>query len=204
MYTDINMSGKLLSGKYKQALDLVAVLFKDEKRKITNVPYIVHLVGVAHIVNQVTDEEDIVVAALLHDVLEDISENEYSEADMKTDFGDRITEIVKTVTHNEEKYGYSGSRDAYLSQVENGSKEAALVSAADLLYNLTDSIESYEKFPAESKTLFMGERAQIKKKFYNDRYELLAEKLSTKNKIIIDLEPKVEEFNKIHDQHLVK
>ena len=90
--------------KYKTALELVAVLFRNEQRLLSGLPYIVHLVGVSYIVGRATDDEDVIVAALLHDVLEDISPDRYSESDMRRDFGDRITDIVKTVSHDERKY----------------------------------------------------------------------------------------------------
>ena len=41
------------------------------KRKGTNVPYIVHPIEAAAIVSAMTDDQEIIAAAVLHDVLED-------------------------------------------------------------------------------------------------------------------------------------
>ena len=43
----------------------------DQRRKYTNEPYIVHPQLVAEIVSSVTDDEDMICAAWLHDVVED-------------------------------------------------------------------------------------------------------------------------------------
>ena len=40
-------------------------------RKGTNIPYIVHPIEAAAIVSAMTDDEEVIAAAILHDVLED-------------------------------------------------------------------------------------------------------------------------------------
>ena len=60
-------------------------------RKGTNVPYIVHPIEAAAIVSAMTDDEEIIAAAVLHDVLED---TEATEDDLLARFGRRITELV--------------------------------------------------------------------------------------------------------------
>lgn len=60
-------------------------------RKGTNVPYIVHPIEAASIVSAMTDDEEVIAAAVLHDVLED---TEATEDDLLAHFGRRITELV--------------------------------------------------------------------------------------------------------------
>lgn len=60
-------------------------------RKGTNVPYIVHPIEAAAIVSAMTDDEEVIAAAVLHDVLED---TEATEDDLLARFGRRITELV--------------------------------------------------------------------------------------------------------------
>ena len=57
----------------------------------TNVPYIVHPIEAAAIVSAMTDDEEVIAAAVLHDVLED---TEATEDDLLARFGRRITELV--------------------------------------------------------------------------------------------------------------
>lgn len=60
-------------------------------RKGTNVPYIVHPIEAAAIVSSMTDDEEVIAAAVLHDVLEDTNA---TEDDLYARFGHRITELV--------------------------------------------------------------------------------------------------------------
>ncbi|MCI8744977.1 MAG: bifunctional (p)ppGpp synthetase/guanosine-3',5'-bis(diphosphate) 3'-pyrophosphohydrolase [Lachnospiraceae bacterium] len=60
-------------------------------RKGTNVPYIVHPIEAAAIVSAMTDDEEVIAAAVLHDVLEDTAA---TEDDLLARFGRRITELV--------------------------------------------------------------------------------------------------------------
>ncbi|MFA5828390.1 MAG: HD domain-containing protein [Candidatus Shapirobacteria bacterium] len=61
----------ILSPKIRKALRLAAVQHDGQYRKDGVTPFIIHPIEVAMIVSEYTDNEDIISAALLHDVLED-------------------------------------------------------------------------------------------------------------------------------------
>ena len=61
------------------------------RRKGTNVLYIVHPIEAAAIVSTMTDDEEVIAAAVLHDVIED---TDATEDDLYARFGRRITELV--------------------------------------------------------------------------------------------------------------
>lgn len=69
-------------------------------RKGTNVPYIVHPIEAAAIVSTMTDDEEVIAAAVLHDVLED---TEATEDDLLARFGRRITELVIGESENKRR-----------------------------------------------------------------------------------------------------
>ena len=54
------------------------------RRKGTNVPYIVHPIEAAAIVSTMTDDEEVIAAAVLHDVIED---TDATEDDLYARFG---------------------------------------------------------------------------------------------------------------------
>ena len=60
-------------------------------RKGTNVPSIVHPIEAAAIVSAMTDDEEVIAAAVLHDVIED---TEATREDLLARFGRRITDLV--------------------------------------------------------------------------------------------------------------
>lgn len=67
----------------------------DHKRKYTQQPYAVHLAAVAKIVSSVTDDEEMIAAAWLHDVVEDTPATLY---EIETSFGVDVTELVENLT----------------------------------------------------------------------------------------------------------
>ena len=67
----------------------------DHKRKYTQQPYTVHLATVAKIVNSVTDDEEMIAAAWLHDVVEDTPATLY---EIETSFGVDVAKLVENLT----------------------------------------------------------------------------------------------------------
>lgn len=59
------------SERFKEVLRHAARLHRAQMRKDTNIPYVTHLLAVAAIVGENGGTEDEVIAALLHDAIED-------------------------------------------------------------------------------------------------------------------------------------
>ena len=77
------------------ALGFVNCAHRQQKRKYTGEPYVVHCEGVARIVAEYTSDAEVIAAATLHDVLED---TEVTPAEMQNAFGQRVTLLVIEVT----------------------------------------------------------------------------------------------------------
>lgn len=67
----------------------------DQKRKYTGADYVTHCIAVAEIVATVTDDAEIIAAALLHDTIEDTPA---SFTDILLAFGPRVASLVLEVT----------------------------------------------------------------------------------------------------------
>lgn len=76
----------------------------------------------------VTNDEDVLLAALFHDILEDVPEN-YSRAEMADEFGPRAVDIVEGVTKDSSLPSWQDRADAYLDQLSGGSEESLIVAA---------------------------------------------------------------------------
>lgn len=79
-----------------------ALLFATEKhggqlRKMANTPYILHPVEVAAIVGTMTDDREILAAAVLHDTVED---TDTTLDEIRENFGKRVALLVMTETEN--------------------------------------------------------------------------------------------------------
>lgn len=118
-----------------QAINTAAWAHRDHVRKGTDIPYVSHVVGVMHLVSQVTDDEDVLIAALFHDILEDVPE-EYSPQRMAEEFGDRVVELVRGVTKDSTLSSWQDRSDAYLAHLREADDSSVLISAADKLHNL--------------------------------------------------------------------
>lgn len=118
---------------------------QGQHRKGSDIPYIIHPVGVMLIANQATDDEDTLIACLLHDVLEDVDPEIYSEDDMRRDFGDQVVRIINDVTNSPNIQDWHENRQAYADHLEREAcDEAVIVSSADKIHNLTSTITDYK------------------------------------------------------------
>ncbi|MEK7182016.1 MAG: HD domain-containing protein, partial [Patescibacteria group bacterium] len=61
-----------LTPQIDKAIQRATVLHHGQERKGTGAPYIVHPYAVAFLLAHYTDDEDVIIAGLLHDVLEDV------------------------------------------------------------------------------------------------------------------------------------
>lgn len=85
--------GKLLDDAIKFAVDAHA----GQTRKVGRTPYIVHPLEAAAIAGALTQDDEIIAAAILHDVAEDTP---YTLEDIRERFGDRVAYLVSTETED--------------------------------------------------------------------------------------------------------
>src|SRR6056297_280460 len=86
---------QVVSELIAKALRIAALYHKGQNRKGKEIPYIVHPVEVAMILQRNKMDDELIAAALLHDTLED---TELEENDLQEMFNDRITELVLGAT----------------------------------------------------------------------------------------------------------
>ena len=144
----------MFTDKINLALKIAAKVHQGQNRKGTDIPYISHPVAVGMIINQYTNDETTIVAGILHDILEDVNPGIYSEADMRRDFGDEITDIVKDVsepkTAGQPKLLWKERKKSYLKRLGSSYYiETYFVVAADKIHNLTDILKDYDQFGNE-------------------------------------------------------
>jgi len=68
----------------------------DQRRKYTDEPYIVHPAAVVELVRSVSDDDEMLAAAWLHDTVEDTSS---TLEDIRTHFGERVRSLVEMLTN---------------------------------------------------------------------------------------------------------
>ncbi len=117
---------------------------QGQHRKGTDIPYIIHPFGVMIIASSETQDEDTLISCLLHDVLEDVDRDTYSESDMRRDFGDTVTDTVQYVSKDDSIADWRQRSQAYMDRIEQHGNDASLiVCAADKIHNLQSVIIDY-------------------------------------------------------------
>lgn len=74
--------------------------FSGKYRKCSGEPAILHSLEVASIISSMTKDEDIMIAGVLHDTIEDTGA---SEEEIRLMFGDRVCQLVLSETENKRK-----------------------------------------------------------------------------------------------------
>jgi hypothetical protein len=118
-----------------KALAFAAEAHRNQRRKgAAQEPYLNHLIEVVDLVVQTTDNADIdmVIAALLHDVVEDTPR---TYEDVATSFGERVAEIVRENSDDMSR-PKADRRRARIAAMALKSKEARIVKMADIISNL--------------------------------------------------------------------
>lgn len=115
----------------------------DQKRKYTGEPYIGHPVAVARIVASVTDDCEMICAALLHDVLED-TDASYMDI-VNAGFGASIANLVMELTDvsTPEDGNRAARKTLDREHIARASDRAQTVKLADLIDN-AGSITQYD------------------------------------------------------------
>lgn len=135
----------MYSFRIEQAIRAAAVLHKDQVRRgQMPFPYITHLVSVAFILRDYTESEDVIVAALLHDAIED---TDYTLEELQEDFGGTVRDIVEVLTEpagdTAEPVPWKEKKRSYIKQLRSGPEAATMIMAADKIHNMRSGVEAY-------------------------------------------------------------
>lgn len=126
----------MLSRRFTEAVDFAVTAHGDQTRKGGSIPYVAHLLGVAGLVLEAGGDEDLAIAGLLHDTIEDTPT---SAGDIESRFGARIASVVVGCSDTDEspKPPWRDRKERFLARL--GSLETApdvlLVCRADKLHN---------------------------------------------------------------------
>jgi (p)ppGpp synthase/HD superfamily hydrolase len=126
----------LLTARFRQALELAATLHSDQVRKGTDIPYIAHLLAVTALVLENGADEDISIAALLHDAAEDQGGAVVLD-EIHRRFGNRVCSLVKACSDTMEtpKPPWKARKDRYIQHLATAPDDVLLIALADKVHN---------------------------------------------------------------------
>lgn len=183
----------MYSYRVEQAIRAASVLHKNQLRKGSMpFPYITHLVATAFTLLNYTDDEDVIIAALLHDTLED---TDYTVDELQEDFGGKVREIVEALTEPEslpeDPLSWRERKQEYAKQLKTAPVESVMIAAADKMHNFRTSIEDYH----DAKERFIQDFGRN----FDERIELYQNIANVINKRLDG--PILAEFNHVFDEY---
>ncbi len=125
-----------VSERLSNAFSLTRTLHGDQIRKGTGVPYLTHLMFVSALVGEYGGDEDLMIAGLLHDALED-QPDRITLPQIIDRFGWRVGRVVEGCSDCQSlpKPPWEGRKRAFVQRLRNESADVKLVAAADKLHN---------------------------------------------------------------------
>ena len=128
-----------------------------QMRKGKAVPYITHPLTVGLIISRVTDDENTIIAGLLHDTIEDCKPRGSITKEMiAREFNQDVARMVDDVTEKAKELPWLERKLQALAHIKDMKADSVIVKSADVLHNMIeliqdieqDGVSVYEKFNA--------------------------------------------------------
>ena len=87
-----------MMNKIEEAILYATVMHQGKVRKMGSIPYILHPLEVAQILATMTDDQDVITAGILHDIVED---TDGTLGEIEKRFGERVAFLVSSESENE-------------------------------------------------------------------------------------------------------
>ena len=189
----------ILGARFRDAVGFALLLHSEQTRKLSEkeqvagipkIPYAGHLLAVASMVIGEGGSEDAVIAALLHDAVEDQGGQE-TLGKIRMLYGEKVAEYVLDLTDTDvtPKPPWKERKVCYLAHLQKVDGEVLLISLADKVHNLRSIYFDLQRYGESAWERFNAPKDEILW-YYQSLNEILAKKLG-------DI-PLVNEFKRIY------
>lgn len=131
----------MISPAITEAIEFCLLAHKDQLRKDGR-PFSIHPISVGFILQSSGYSESVIVAGILHDVVED---TKYTLENIRDKFGERVSYLVAGVTEDPSIIDWAKRKKAYLEHLKTVEPEVMAISAADMLDNRRAILRSLEE-----------------------------------------------------------
>lgn len=149
-----------LSCRFEDAMTYAFQLHARQKRKVSNIPYISHLLAVTALVLEDGGDEDQAIAALLHDAVEDQGGIPILDQ-IRLRYGERVAYIVDgcTDSYGKPKPPWRERKARYLEKLRMTTNDVRQVSLADKVHNARAIVSSLRQHGSQTWEWFNGGKA---------------------------------------------
>ena len=156
-----------------KAIAFAVKAHEGQPRKGTEIPYIFHPLEVGMIVSRITDDEEVIAAAVLHDTVEDC--DAVTLDDIRREFGDRVARIVGLESEDKDKSWEERKAATVCSLKKEPMREAKIVALGDKLSNIRCFYADYIKLGDELWQRFNMKDKRMQGRYYHGLCEALSD-----------------------------
>jgi len=122
-------------------------VYQKQKRKGKDIAYITHPLTVGIILSQSKASEDAIVAGILHDTIEDSTEDKKVSAEMIEErFGKEVSDLVLSITEKDKGLSWAERKKQALEHIQNFSHDSLLIKSADIVANVSELLDDYARY----------------------------------------------------------
>ncbi len=143
--------------RFDRALIFAARAHDGQRRKGTDIPYITHPVALAMMLREMDCPDEVIVAALLHDVVEDTP---VSLAEVRREFGDAVAGLVEAVSEPDKSAPWEERKRHTIAALRDAPLPVKLLACADKLHNITTLARDHARLGDAVWSRFNRGRAQ--------------------------------------------
>ncbi|MFA5644558.1 MAG: HD domain-containing protein [Patescibacteria group bacterium] len=136
--------------------------YQQQNRKGKVIPYITHPLTVGIILSLAKASEDVIIAGILHDTIEDSPEHKKVTPEMITErFGKNVVKLVLSVTEKNRNLSWEERKKEALRHIKDFSNDSLLVKSADVLANYSELVDDHNRYGDEVFNRFNGSKEEI-------------------------------------------
>lgn len=141
-------------------------VYQKQKRKGKDIAYITHPLTVGIILSCAGLSEDVIVAGILHDTMEDsIAERQVTRKMLSERFGNHVAKLVESVTEENKNLPWEVRKQKALEHIKSFSHDSLLVKSADTISNVSDIIDDHARYGDEIFSRFNGPKDKVLKNY---------------------------------------
>ena len=146
IFATMVMQGGMEMTRIEKAIIFAVEAHADATRKGKNRPYILHPIEAMTIVASLTNDEDVIIAAILHDVVEDTA---VTAKCIKHEFGERVMKLVQAESEDKmpgipADVSWKQRKQATIDHLGTLCRDAKLICLGEKLANIREISRDYE------------------------------------------------------------
>jgi (p)ppGpp synthase/HD superfamily hydrolase len=137
------MEGKMDTSLLDRAIQFAVQAHAGTQRRGKGFPYVVHPMEAMAIAATMTDDQEVLAAAALHDVVED---TDVTLDDLRSQFGDRVARLVETESDRSgDGMDWQSRKEDSLRRLKEAGRDEKIVALSDKLSNMRAIARDYHE-----------------------------------------------------------